>query len=304
MQRIRDGALSALEHGDHTKFAEFRCVSPASVSEWRNSVTVLGIVEDAKIRISEFQHFQPSHANVIARHFRKRAKLQDWTPANKAAILATVKDCEQNGWTVEQLREQLKGGQENAEPVEGVFGSVQELIDAGMTFGTVYADPPWKYGNQKTRAATGNHYNTISVKDLCDSHGDWPIHEIAAEDAHLHLWTTNSFLREAFDVIAAWGFEYRSCFVWVKPQLGIGNYWRVSHEFLLLGVRGNAKRFRDKTLASWVQADRTEHSKKPGRIRGMIEKASPGPYVELFGREKHPGWAVVGNQVSNQKRFA
>ena len=163
----------------------------------------------------------------------------------------------------------------------------------GEKFGTVYADPPWMYGNQATRASTGNHYKTMRVEDICAM----PIPGLVADDAHLHLWTTNAFLLEAFDVISAWGFEYRSCFVWVKPQMGIGNYWRVSHEFLLLGIRGDAKKFNVKDEKSWGEFPRGKHSAKPYEIRQKIERASPGPYLELFGRAVEPRWVVYGNQI-------
>jgi N6-adenosine-specific RNA methylase IME4 len=78
----------------------------------------------------------------------------------------------------------------------------------------------------------------------------------------------------------------------------MGNYWRVSHEFLLLGVRGSLT-FEDRSIASWLQAPRTVHSRKPGRIRTLIERVSPGPYLELYGREELPdsAWTVYGNRV-------
>jgi N6-adenosine-specific RNA methylase IME4 len=167
-------------------------------------------------------------------------------------------------------------------------------------FGTIYADPPWQYGNQGTRASTGNHYNTMTLDDICSM----PVESLAADDAHLHLWTTNAFLFDAKRVMDAWGFEYRSVFVWVKPQMGIGNYWRVSHEFLLLGIRGNAKRFNEHNHMSWAQIDRSKHSAKPEQIRRTIEKVSNGPYLELFGRNQVHGWTVFGNQVSAQSVLA
>lgn len=170
---------------------------------------------------------------------------------------------------------------------------VNSLSDvSGQKFATIMADPPWNYGNQATRAATDNHYVTMSVADICAM----PVREIAADDAQLHLWTTNGFLREAFDVIEAWGFNYRSVFVWCKPQMGIGNYWRVSHEFLLLGIRGSAT-FEDKALRSWAELDRGKHSAKPESVRAMIEAAFHGPRIELFGRMAAPGWTVFGNEV-------
>lgn len=170
------------------------------------------------------------------------------------------------------------------------------LVAAGYKFGTIYADPPWAYSNQATRASTGNHYKTVSTEWLCDPE-NMPIEALAADTAHLHLWTTNAFLFDARTVMEAWGFTFKSCFVWVKTQMGIGNYWRVSHEFLLLGVRGKL-RFRDKGLKSWAEFGRAKHSDKPDQIRALVEKASPTPRLELFGRRAVPGWVVWGNQVS------
>ena len=128
----------------------------------------------------------------------------------------------------------------------------------------------------------------MSVEAICDE----PVAQLAAVNAHLHLWTTNAFLRDAFRVIDAWGFSFKSCFVWVKDEIGMGNYWRVSHEFLLLGVRGRL-RFRDRTEPSWKLCRRTVHSRKPEAVRLLIEKVSPGPYLELYGRRKMGGRAVA-----------
>lgn len=166
------------------------------------------------------------------------------------------------------------------------------LTAQGMKFGTVLADPPWRYGNQSTRGATSDHYVGMSVDEIAAL----PIASLAADRAHLHLWTTNAFLFDAPRIMAAWGFDYRSCFVWVKPSIGMGNYWRVSHEFLLLGVRGSCP-FADRSLRSWGEFSRGAHSAKPEEIRHLIEKASPGPRLELFGRRCAPGWVVWGNEV-------
>jgi len=167
------------------------------------------------------------------------------------------------------------------------------LIDLGRRYGCIYADPPWQYGNQGTRAATGNHYNGMTVDELMNL----PIRDLAEENAHLHLWTTNAFLADSFRIMEAWGFEYKSCFVWVKPQMGLGNYWRVSHEFMLFGLRGK-KPFKSRSEMSWCQYNRTIHSAKPEEIRTKIERVSDGPYLELFGRRQVSNWTVWGNQIA------
>lgn len=221
------------------------------------------------------------------------------------AFVSETKDAGQEITTAAVLR--LGRAAQNCEPimpavpVEGVTDDLQSLIDAGLKFGTIYADPPWRYSNTSTRAnVEGLYAGTMSAAEVCNM----PVKELAADDAHLHLWTTNAFLREAFDVIDAWGFEYRSLFVWCKPQMGIGNYWRVSHEFLLLGIRGDAKRFAEHNHMSWGVIDRGEHSAKPDEVRGIIEKVSPGPFLELFGRQPIAGWQVFGNQVDTQRLFS
>lgn len=170
------------------------------------------------------------------------------------------------------------------------------LVESGKKYGTIYADPPWMYSNQATRSATSGVYKPgewgMSVDELCAL----PVPELTTEKAHLHLWTTNAFLPVSFQVIEAWGFEYKSVFVWAKTQIGIGNYWRVSHEFLLLGVKGSLT-FRDKSLRSWQEIKRTKHSAKPEQVADLIEKASPGPYLELFARRTRPDWTVWGNEI-------
>jgi N6-adenosine-specific RNA methylase IME4 len=167
------------------------------------------------------------------------------------------------------------------------------LCASGKRFGCIYADPPWLYDNQGTRAATKNHYSGMTVEEITAL----PIGELAAPDSHLHLWITNGFLFDAPKIFAAWGFEFRSSFIWVKPQIGIGNYWRNAHEILLTAIRGKAKRFNDKSLKSWLECKRGEHSAKPEQVRGFVQRASPGPYLELFGRSKVKGWTVWGNQI-------
>lgn len=296
MAKIRQ-ALAGNGRGDQERLARMRCVMPGTISKWRHACAVMDVM-DGKVSLTTLSSFQPTHAEILGRAYRRRSK--QWDDATRKEIVEWVERCEDEGLTVEQLRTALvtppRNGKSSAhiEPASGcrTVKSLRQLTDAGETFGTIYADPPWKYGNQATRASTNNHYATMTVDEIAAL----PVAQLAAEGCHLHLWTTNAFLFEGPRIFAAWGFEYKSCFVWVKPQMGIGNYWRVSHEFLLLGVRGKA-RFLDHGLTSWLQADRGEHSAKPEQVRLMIEKAGPGPRLELFARQKANGWTVWGNEI-------
>jgi N6-adenosine-specific RNA methylase IME4 len=189
-----------------------------------------------------------------------------------------------------------KNGAKPAENIEGICTDLGELINRGDKFGTIYADPPWRYQNQGTRASTGNHYaGDMSVDEICAM----PVPELCADKCHLHLWTTNAFLFECPKIFAAWGFEFKSSFVWVKPQMGIGNYWRNSHEIMLLAVKGGQTAL-SKSEMSWLECSRGKHSVKPDMARERIMRLSPGPFLELFGRRKVDGWTVFGNQIMEE----
>jgi N6-adenosine-specific RNA methylase IME4 len=165
------------------------------------------------------------------------------------------------------------------------------LVQTGQRFGCIYADPPWAYSNQSTRGSTRQHYATMTVEAICAL----PIRNLAADQCHLHLWATNGFLFECPRIFEAWGFTFKSSFVWTKSEMGIGNYWRNSHEFLLLGVKGGLTA-RHKGLKSWLQTRREGHSAKPEQVRDLVAALSPGPYLELFGRGYAAGWTVFGNE--------
>jgi N6-adenosine-specific RNA methylase IME4 len=180
------------------------------------------------------------------------------------------------------------------EPLQGTTDSLESLIEQGHKYGCIYADPPWRYDNRATRSNVEDEYDgTMTVEEICGL----PVEQLAADDAHLHLWVTAAFLFDAKTVIESWGFEYRTYAVWCKPQIGIGNYWRKSSELLILGIRGDAKSFAEHDHRDWLEIGRGEHSAKPDRFRGIIERVSPGPRLELFGRKQIADWMVFGNQV-------
>lgn len=73
------------------------------------------------------------------------------------------------------------------------------LVECGYRFLTVCADPPWDYANRVARGAASRHYRRM----LLDDSGKFPIEKLTTDNAHLHLWTTNGFLKEGFEVIEA-----------------------------------------------------------------------------------------------------
>jgi N6-adenosine-specific RNA methylase IME4 len=164
--------------------------------------------------------------------------------------------------------------------------SLEELIQVGARFATIYASPPWP--------PAAEHPDTVklSVKRIAAER----IPELCEKEAHLHMWARNSTLSAALNVMKAWGFTYHSCLVCLKPTMGNGPYWRESHEFLLLGVRGKLL-FADGNQPSWIECEWPEDGSKPESIRQLVEMVSPGPYLDIFGDSKQPNAAWVTCQI-------
>jgi len=175
-----------------------------------------------------------------------------------------------------------------------IVDSLDVLLQQGHQFGTLYIDPPWRYRNTRTRGAAIKHYPTMSLEEITAL----PVPQLSATNSHLHLWTTVSFLFEGIQLLRAWGFRDEGLMTWVKPTMGLGNYWRLSTEFLLLGVKGECPFPLGIEIADVQYHPRLKHSQKPELFRQLIIQVSPGPYLELFARRDVPGWTVWGNEVA------
>jgi N6-adenosine-specific RNA methylase IME4 len=176
------------------------------------------------------------------------------------------------------------------------YTNLKALVQAVQTgqippFRCLYVDPPWLYDNQATRGSTANHYPTMTLSEIVSL----PIEKLVAPQCHLHLWTTTAFLPEGLRLLQAWGFAYKGKLTWMKPEMGLGNYWRNTDETLLLGVRGGLLA-QDHSIPSVHEVPRAGHSVKPEYFRMLVERLSPSPYLELFGRRLVEGWMVWGNE--------
>ncbi|MBC5744881.1 DNA methyltransferase [Lachnospiraceae bacterium MD308] len=169
-------------------------------------------------------------------------------------------------------------------------------------YSIVYADPPWKYDMKKGQGVAENHYQTMSIEEICSL----PIGEITQKDAVLFLWVTFPQLPEAFKVMKAWGFAYKTvAFVWVKQNktgkgffFGLGYWTRSNAEICLIGVKGHMKRISNKVF-QLIVSPLEGHSKKPDEARTrIVELMGDLPRIELFARQEMPGWDVWGNEVT------
>jgi N6-adenosine-specific RNA methylase IME4 len=165
-------------------------------------------------------------------------------------------------------------------------------------YGVIYADPPWRFEpwsrDTGMDRAADNHYPTLTFESIC------ALAVPAAPDAVLFLWTTVPCERLGHDLLTAWGFEYRSQFIWRKDRIGTGFWNRNRHEILLLGVRGNVPAPSPGTQPdSVIDAPVRRHSEKPAVFAEMIEKMFPTlPRLEMFARgDSRVGWDTWGADV-------
>jgi len=174
---------------------------------------------------------------------------------------------------------------------------VKETPEVKGKYRIIYADPPWKYGDKLIDGygTADNHYPTMSIQELCEL----PIKELADENAVLFLWVTSPLLEECFAVINAWGFKYKTSFIWDKVRHNMGHYNSVRHELLLICTRGSCLPDNGKLFDSVVSIERSDkHSEKPEYFREIIDTLyTHGKRIELFARKKADGWDVWGNQI-------
>ena len=190
-------------------------------------------------------------------------------------------------------REIVKRKRQNAPPLpEPESGKYRVL----------YADPPWKYNdsgviNDDNYGRAQRHYTTMSIQELCDLSSQ--IKDISESNAVLFMWCTSPFLEDVFTVINAWGFKYKTSFVWDKVKHNFGHYNSVRHEMLLVCTRGSCTPDNLKLFDSVQSIERTEkHSEKPHEFRDIIDTLyTHGKRIELFAREKHDNWDVWGNEI-------
>ena len=167
----------------------------------------------------------------------------------------------------------------------------------------IYADPPWSYNDKMTghKAGAASHYETQSL--------DWikslPVKDLAAKDCVLFMWAVSPLLPEAFEVINAWGFKYKTvAFCWsktTKTGKWISNLGRCTMgnvELCLLATTGRPQRVVN-NVKQLVIAERTIHSRKPDEVRKrIVELMGDLPRIELFSREQLENWTVWGNEVA------
>ncbi len=228
----------------------------------------------------QIQRFQTLAENKDIIEQAKAEARENDDIVNRTMVLKAIKEKE-----IEEHRNNIRESLEK-----------QELEVTDKKYRIVYADPPWKYGNAMPDYVTEpqDYYLLMDTADICAM----PVKQMTDDNAILFLWSTSPHLPEALEVAKAWGFNYKTTFIWDKVKHNMGHYNSVRHEILLVCTKGACTPDVKKLFDSVVSIERTEHSKKPEFFREIIETLyTYGNKIELFSRTAPAGWDVFGNQA-------
>ena len=207
--------------------------------------------------------------------------------------------------------EVCSGYDRSEQKVKPTTPSLTEFAGLTGTFSTILIDPPWRFQNRTGKVAPEHRrlhrYQTMSFEEI----GQLPVAKYAKEKSHLYMWCPNALLPEGLNIMKEWGFKYKTNVVWYKIRKdggpdgrGVGFYFRNVTELLLFGVRGSMRTLAPgRRQVNIILTRKEEHSRKPHESYELIEQCSPGPFLELFARERVEGWHQWGDQVDSYKEL-
>ena len=254
--------------------------------------------------ISDIEAQPVGHREELEKDDRSRGALGEI--AKRAGVSHTTAeqyDAIQRKGTEEQKAEVAEG----KSSIKKVYTKIQkaERLEKNKAtewpkgkYRVIYADPPWQYGDERAGGNHGgavDHYNTMGINEL----KNMPIVSLAEDNAVLFLWATAPLLPEALELINAWGFKYKTNFIWDKVKHNMGHYNSVRHELLLIATKGSCTPDNVELFDSVQSIERTDrHSEKPEEFRKIIDTLyTYGNKLEMFARKQVEGWEVFGNEL-------
>lgn len=262
---------------------EYKPAPPPPVQTKEDAVKKLGF---DKIQVSRFQTLAKN--KDIVEQVKQEARAND-DLATRTAVLQAVR--------AKQVEEKKE---ERIEKIEKQIEDINagKLPELQGKFSVVSVDPPWPYEGESEKITTydpngrrvANPYPEMSIEAIKN------IELPMLDDSIVFLWTTHKFIKDAFDILQAWGFEYKATMVWDKEKIGMGAWLRMQCEFCLVGIKG--KPYWENTLyRDIIREPRREHSRKPDAFFEMVENITKGRRLEYFSREKRNNWEVFGNDT-------
>ncbi len=254
-----------------------------NINQIRNARTVNAKdPPDLRVKIPE------EHHELIWRRVKKR----------KEPLFRIAADYKVTEGRISQVVTNHEKKLDRTRSLEELKDRVDHLPVLEAAFSTIVADPPWPYGSEYDpeyfRGATP--YPEMSLDEIK------ALKIPAAPDCALWLWATNKHLHEAFHIVEAWGFTYKTLLTWAKHSIGLGKWLRGQTEHCILAVRGSPK-LSHTNQSTLLQAHRREHSRKPDEFYTMVTEICEEPRLDYFGREPRTGWSIHGTGRIREKNL-
>ena len=252
---------------------------------YKQAVTLTGFAKGTLMRFASVSKVVESLRRHKELKFEHHAVVAPLDTDRQSTILSLA--AKGNGtkpWTVAQTRLYIR--QHRAVKEAGALPDGE--------FRLIEADPPWQL-EQTGHRGTVRNYPTMATSAILAM--GQAVGQRAAKNSFLLLWAINSMLPEAFEVMKAWGFTYKTCLTWVKEgAFGTGFYFRGATEHCLLGAKGHPM-VQSHSQRSYFLARKGKHSEKPDEFYKIVERTFQGPYISLFSRKKRTGWSTWGNEA-------
>lgn len=214
-------------------------------------------------------------------------KLAKLSPEEQEAVAGKIVSGEAKN--VRQAKKQMVAAELHAEPLPMPEGPFRVIV----------IDPPWKYFNRAEDETHrgANPYPELTVDEICEEERV-PLRSLAHDDCILWLWTTNAYMRGAYDCLEAWGFTPKTILTWAKNKMGVGDWLRGKTEHCIMAVKGKPTVVLT-NQTTLLEAPVREHSRKPDEFYSMVEELCPASgYLDMFAREcRNEKWQVWGAET-------
>jgi N6-adenosine-specific RNA methylase IME4 len=255
--------------GGDRKSDSFKSSTTTTFDTKQEAITKMGF---DKHQISRFQ--QMAQNQDIVEQVKAEAKDNEDLPT-RTEVLRKIKEKTREDSIQKQVRDIESG----------------ENLPEGK-FEIIMMDVPWNYGTQYNPEGrrVANPYPEMSIEEIKNL--DIP----ASENCILFFWTTQKFLRDSFEIVEHYGFDYKGAIVWDKEKIGMGEWLRMQCEFCLVAIKGKPI-WQHHDIRDIIREPRREHSRKPDAIYSLIDEKLVGRKLDYFSREKREGWEVFGNDT-------
>lgn len=303
---VRD-SLSAKKVADMAKAAEVYAIRQKNTeaARYAHEINVEALRLEGQFLASE-PKAEGSRNRAVTQGNRQTPTLKDRGISKKESSVAQMVakaaqeapelyESVKSGGKINDIRRHFKKAEHQARVKKANKDREKSPAQSNGPFDLILADPPWEYEHcESNNREIENHYPTMPLEKIKLARPD-----STNPDCILFLWATAPKLVEALEVMRLWGFNYRSCAVWDKQSIGMGYWWRIQHELLLVGVKGKPGATPEcERVGSIFIEKRGKHSAKPIAVYEWIERSFPEAVkLEMFCRSPRQGWSIMGNEV-------